>query len=466
MGSVRLAGALLLVSVLTFPFWAKLAAQPTAPSGSLAGQILDADGAALAGAELELQFNGPGATTYAAQSGDEGRFRFERLSPGRYTLHIQRNGYLTQTYQDPETAETDIRVGPAGDSPKINVRMVRQAIISGQVLDADGQPVPGALVSALQWKDAPDGTRTLTPKARDISTGTDGQFSIGGMAAGNYYLLAEDPALWTGLRQPVRVPGDPVPQQHDLPTFYPRADNPGDATPIELASGAYRRGVEIRLRGGPVFRVAGTILDPTTGSPPNQTTMTWYPLMGGFIDFHHYQMAKQVDEHGQFQMPALPSGEYLVLVTANAVSTEHEVTIADRDLTGLVLSADPGFNLTGKVVVLGEGRQARLPATVALHRVGSPLIGIASARVDANGRFVMKGVTTGAYDLIAETRGGEPLYVERIQVDGKKSWRTHGSRSPGRSTSKSHCHPFRRGTDFQQSQASCRQTDPLPLTTT
>ena len=118
-------------------------------------------------------------------------------------------------------------------------------------------------------------------------------------------------------------------------------------------------------------------------------------------------------------MPPLPAGDYAVLVTSGGATTEQEVTVSDHDLTDLVLMADPGFNLNGHVMVLGdETRNARLPATVALHHVETPLIGITSGRVDANGRFVINAVTPGTYDVVAET-GGRPMIVQSLQIDSK-----------------------------------------------
>jgi hypothetical protein len=115
--------------------------------GDITGRVIDESARPVAGARLELR---PGARR--AVSGDDGRFAFPSVAPGRYTLLTQRIGYRPLT--------TPIEVTAAGARPSVvlvaiprvldSVRIVERATpnrFTATVLDEAGVPVPDVAVT-------------------------------------------------------------------------------------------------------------------------------------------------------------------------------------------------------------------------------------------------------------------------------------------------------------------------------
>jgi hypothetical protein len=84
---------------------ATLAAQD--PRGRIQGTILDASGAAVPGAQVTLRNDGTGVVT-TRESGPNGRYLFDQVDPGAYTLTVTAKGFAT-------VIQKDVRVLQYGD---------------------------------------------------------------------------------------------------------------------------------------------------------------------------------------------------------------------------------------------------------------------------------------------------------------------------------------------------------------
>jgi hypothetical protein len=111
---------------------ASLAGQVPSPTGSLHGTVLDAEGKFLPGVTVTL--TGPGAAQ-AATTTTRGDFRFLNLSPGDYTVMLERTGFETARREATVTlgknAVLTIVMAIAGASEEVTV--------SGESLTADSR---------------------------------------------------------------------------------------------------------------------------------------------------------------------------------------------------------------------------------------------------------------------------------------------------------------------------------------
>lgn len=145
--SVRLA-ACLLSGVLA------LAAFQTTDSGkekakdkekaSLQGRISNAvTGEALK--KVTVLLNGHGKNV-SAETDEKGQYLFENLEPGRYTLAAQKNGFAPGFYgaRGNSLAGIPVELIKGQDMKDLNWKLSPNAVITGKVLDAEGEPIQNA----------------------------------------------------------------------------------------------------------------------------------------------------------------------------------------------------------------------------------------------------------------------------------------------------------------------------------
>lgn len=133
------------------------------------GHVIGVDGAAAAGVRVTAISDGAEAeaTTDAA-----GAWRIPRLAAGRYVFAVDAAAGLGQVEVDLDGA-----TAPAD----VTIRLARGATLTGVVVDAAGQPVAQATVTAQ---------RTATFDERHATTDAAGQFTITGLAAATLAVFA------------------------------------------------------------------------------------------------------------------------------------------------------------------------------------------------------------------------------------------------------------------------------------
>ncbi len=92
-----------------------------------------------------------GQQVYSAESGVQGKFVFEDVTPGRFNLLAERTGYIR--FQHP----TLIALDPGQSMTGISVKMTPQGVIAGSVIDEEGEPFPNANVTLYRTVRGPDG---------------------------------------------------------------------------------------------------------------------------------------------------------------------------------------------------------------------------------------------------------------------------------------------------------------------
>src|ERR1700687_3866763 len=87
--------------------------------------------------------------SYSVTSDAEGKFVFEQVDPGRYSLMADRPGYIRATYRS--SGGPSINVGPGQVVKNIRFAITPQGVIAGRVVDEDGDPITEVRVSAMRW---------------------------------------------------------------------------------------------------------------------------------------------------------------------------------------------------------------------------------------------------------------------------------------------------------------------------
>src|SRR4051794_29866516 len=140
-------------------------AVPPPVKGPIEGQVLNAKGGApLQKASVQINMMGPGGgpvlagrgsimpVRKAVETDEQGRSSFAGLEPGKYRLSAERQGYLRQNYGARKYSGngTPVLVAEGQTVKGIVFQLSPQAVITGKVLDEDGEPMANVQVRALR----------------------------------------------------------------------------------------------------------------------------------------------------------------------------------------------------------------------------------------------------------------------------------------------------------------------------
>jgi len=394
----------------------------------------------------------PGFDGQTGVTDDSGQFVFSGLPQGRYNLIVSKRGWTRMTYgaKTPGRPGVSIPVA-AGERATITMRMPRPAVITGTVLDENGQPPAGVAMSVMQYR-YDSGERRLV-RAPSTASGPDerGQYRIFGLAPGEYYVVASGtreiftPGSDLHVTSDVDVqqatnaieagPAVPVTAVHQrsvgaAPMYYPGTASLAQATPIVVRSGEERTGVDFVTQYVTTARIEGTVTG-LDGSPVAAGTQVSLVASDPNISSFGLDSLRttRADATGTFRFAGIAPGSYaLVARAANPSSwARADIDVQGDDLHGVTLTMQESLTIAGAVKWEGTGQPPAFSAVrVSLQPQLSPgAVTISSATfatADASGHFSISGVTPGRYRLSATVAGmRSPWVVHASSLAGQES---------------------------------------------
>jgi protocatechuate 3,4-dioxygenase beta subunit len=161
---------------------------PSAGALSVGGRVLDAASQRpVAGAAVTIRGVSPlpDPPTLVADAG--GRFRFDRLRPGRYTIVATAVGYLqggAHSSDGMPPTEVAVTLETGVSRTDLRIELVKPASIAGFVFDSDNTPVESAQMGAL--REVYVAGRRRFAIGSSTSSNDAGEFRFGGLAPGRY----------------------------------------------------------------------------------------------------------------------------------------------------------------------------------------------------------------------------------------------------------------------------------------
>jgi len=261
----------------------------TSPAGNtfrISGTAVNAvDGSPLSGVEITIAAAEQRDDSKQMVTGADGRFAFENLARGKYSLSGTVRGFVLQAYQQHDQYSTAVATGPGLISENLIFSMTPDASISGTVIDEDDEPVREGEVVLFERSSDEDGEMRVMAR-----NGLDGQgrYRFGHLHAGSYFVAV--------IAQPWYAQDSPPPivvresagrvetsdSTADAPknnvesdrsgasldvvypiTFYPNVTEAEDAAPIELRAGEHATaGLTLRAEPGIHLRIVNGSRDP------------------------------------------------------------------------------------------------------------------------------------------------------------------------------------------------------------
>jgi hypothetical protein len=447
-------------------------AQPApTPTGKISGRVTTADTgrpvkrARVFVTAVEL----PGGR--GAMTDDTGLFELTELPAGRYTLTVSKSGFVSLSYgqRRPLQAGTPLQLGDGQELKGIEFRLPRGGVISGRVIDEDGEPVAGAMVRVMRYQYL-QGDRRLTP-AGNGQTDDRGQYRVWGLMPGDYYVnaLTRLPGLGGGRGfgpagggpggavGPGGGPivgrggraggpgidvgaiaalggaqvaaffgggGDDQPVNY-APTYYPSATAVNDARPVTVGISQEVQDIVISLQLVRTSRIAGRVLSPD-GTPATNGNVNVMSENAGTRGAQiGANFGGRIQGDGSFAIANVPPGRYVLRARGDNANTPLFGTLplsvdgSDVNDVAVVLSA--GSTITGTITFLPGSSPA--PALNQV-RIGAPSTDQSAfgpqqnARVDNDGRFTLAGVPTGPH-LIRPQGNMRGWSLKSVVLDGR-----------------------------------------------
>lgn len=337
----NLPARLALVALLVLPIPSCIGAQSEPKLYELHGTVINSVNSEPVPGAL-VQINGQPASF----SGSDGTFSFMDVPAGRVSLAARKPGFFNQQ-QLRGWIVSDSSVEVPSSAPLL-IKLTPEAVIFGEVKNADGDPIEGIVVRAERWR-VQDGRRQLQAE-REATTDDQGKFRIAELLPASYYLAflvaSNGTTFIRGLTQKVK------PQEGYGLQFYPGVADVQAAATIPVRAGANvhvtHNFVKQRL-----FQVSGTVRGvlPLSSFDVNLSNSLGERAPGN---------PRFDPSTGNFQIPGIPAGTYLLTAvqfhsqSPSGVATDPPMTATqtlhvDRDLTGIVLLLGSGISIPVQV---------------------------------------------------------------------------------------------------------------------
>ena len=401
--------------------------QPSAPS--IQGKVLqEPDGQPIRKASVQLSGRkGPAEAKYSAVSDAEGRFGIDDVQPGQYYVVVEHPGFVQAGTGG---RRISILVQAGSGKNDLILHMQPAAVITGKIVDLDGDPMRDVSVSAIGTGSAGGGRNSHS--FGNGATNDLGEFRISDLQAGRYKITASPPQ---GSHPPVLKEngGEKDPSIY-LTTHYPGVLDEGQAVPLEIHAGTETR-INLSLLTGRAYRVSGTV----TGVP-GKGGMTQIMLQargsGGS------QMAPQeLGEGGKFEFTNVLPGSYvarLITVTFEGgqpamqmLRLGQSIEVDNAHVEGLRLQPEVGGLVRGKFRLDTGEKFDWTQLTVALMSTEEDGVEIAWQQggmgmptvsgVNIDGAFEMKSVPGGRYQLEVGARSDKlrDYITKSVSLDGR-----------------------------------------------
>jgi hypothetical protein len=346
-----------------------------------------------------------GKYSFMRLTDERGGFCFERLTPADYQVIVQKTGYTDTLYGVTLAVEENTVVKP------LALRMERYGGLSGAVLDAGGELLPGAEVKVWQRL---RGKNSGAPDEVDSATADgSGAFRISQLEPGTYYLSVR-PADEQERRFafPFLNSSGQIQREKEVETFYSASFTFADANPVEVKAGQQVDNLLLTLKRARLRRVSGRLVDP----PP----AGFLYCSGETETGSDTGTAIPIGKDGSFAKVDLLPAKYTCRLSADRrLIAQRDVDLTNGDAVGITLDPIETIDLPVTLRMEGKGpafRPRTDSAEFMLVRDGSDECVALGTAVDGTYRFA--SVPRGMYRLRVEL-AGQKLYLKGMAYGGE-----------------------------------------------
>jgi hypothetical protein len=384
----------------------------------------------------------------AASTDEQGRYRVTALPAGSYTITATKSGYVDGAFGQRRAtgSGTPLEISDGQQAVNVDIKLARGGVVTGRVLDEEGEPLARAVVSVLRQQYV-RGEKQLTPAGADQSDDR-GQYRVFGLPPGEYFVSASAAGIEQVVRQAL---GDPSGvQQPDAsgyaPTYYPGVTSASDATRLKVAAAQEITGVDFQIQIVPFATVKGVVAGGSATVlliPEEGGGASLGPFGGAFAALAGRGglgrggplgggMRAATRSDGTFSIPNVTPGKYTIVARADggpngsSRTAVQQLVVAGAEVN-VALTPSPGVQLGGTITLEAAGAPPSNGFTS--FRVMPVALGGAAAVAIAgrggrpgepgqSGQFTINDVAAGVYMIRASAPRG--WAVKSVYLDGRE----------------------------------------------
>jgi uncharacterized GH25 family protein len=414
------------------------------------GKVVQGDGQGIRKVRVTLR----GHQQYSAVTDENGQFTVEGVEAGPYVVQLERSGYAPD---QKASRERQIKVAAEQDTVDLVFHMVAAGVLSGKIVDSDGDPLRNFSVVASAGSG--DATRRTTNRLQSAVTNDLGEYRIADLPPGKYFVQAT----------PQDNEGPPSPGEKEnakgrlayATTYFPGTLDKQQAAAVEVLAGATAT-ADFGVQTSRVYRVSGTIVGLNWPPMPNPTEtegegqiavmlasagMGQIFLMGKTGEMKEQRFARD----GKFEFTNVLPGTYQVQVMIFSMSgmspsvkmqkIRAPIEVNGSDIDDLQLQVDTGGDVSGKFRAEGDEKIDWKGLNVSLFEVPEP--GVESPRfavrgggmsvVKQDGSFEIKDASAGEYQLYVGANSDKfrDYYTKSVLLHGQEVADTGFTVGPG-----------------------------------
>jgi protocatechuate 3,4-dioxygenase beta subunit len=367
--------------------------------------------------------------TYGATTDPEGKFTISDIKPGPYRLSAEHAGFFLVDEKHRVIRTQTLSLKSGDELKDLVLRMQPAGIITGKVLDRDGDPMPFVTVTATRYAVGPSQLqRPILGRTND-----QGEYRITSLLPARYLISAlstRNDSDESQAPEPKHNTTNKRPER-SYTTYYPASSDRNQAVPVEIHAGD-EMPVNINMVFGPTFRVRGSVANLTDATDADNDVLL---VAKDSSAWHDAYSAPEIKKDGSFEIRAVPPGVYYLALRSSAetgpkTTFVETLVIKDSDIENLRIAPVPVSSVHGRLRLEGgqKGEWSNFVVALASDETDSELwhqftgeTKSLDAPVNRDGNFEIQYVPAGSYRISAwsGTGPGHDSFVQSILLGGK-----------------------------------------------
>jgi protocatechuate 3,4-dioxygenase beta subunit len=298
----------------------------------------------------------------------------------------------------------------------IDGKLTAQAVITGRVVDEDGEPLANVRVDAL--RSAYQNGRITYISNAGVSSNDKGEYRIFGVAPGRYYISAvySEPNHFG----PAEIRGDT--DGDYAPIYYLSTPLLTDATAVQAVAGREIVGIDVRLTRQKLPHVFGKVI----GLPKGVGAQVFLMDRGSGAFRRDGMKNVMVDERGYFVFRGITPGRYML--TALAITggdrkiASAVIQVGSENLESVQLIFGPPTVITGSLRIEHSADLSSLKGRrLNFVPMGGGVVLISpTVALNTDGSFEVRNLRPDSYHVVFQPEL-HPYYVKSIRLGSVES---------------------------------------------